>query len=60
MADHEIQERLGAQHRRALVLISVAALDWVITRQVRQHVRGEQTAALHSLLILLWLVVAVF
>ncbi len=85
MAHHEIQERLGAQHRRArpaddavlpgalreghplpfavsllLVLVGVAALGWVITRQVRQHIRGEQTAALHSLLVLLWLVVVVF
>jgi len=43
-----------------LVLVCVAALGWVITRHVRQQIRGEQTAALHSLLVLLWLVVVVF
>lgn len=43
-----------------LGLVGVAALGWVITRQVAHHIRGEQTAALHSLLVLLWLVVVVF
>ena len=43
-----------------LVLVCVAALAWVITLQARQFLRGEETAALHSLLVLLWLVVVLF
>ncbi len=43
-----------------LVVVGGVALAWVISVQAARQVRGERDAELHSLLLLLWLVVALF